>query len=290
MVVRIARRYHQRKHNFCVITFYDPQRAAITKALENEDLPSDCVYNVDSFQGMWHSPCICIDSLRLSSLIRNHRWSGNEADYVILSSVRTKHAGFLKSQPRMNVALTRCKKGMVVVTDKSFLQGAGKSTLLGQLCRTWSRHHVSCWIDRKAMLNNSGALPGLSALGPAPARSNGIHSHNLRGRTTTTLPRNASSQTQTQTHQNQVTPSVLTWAALRPSFARSLVVEHDRRSSVSNSNSNYRRRGGGGGGGVQTAAAVVRRQTEDEFPSLQSLGVALDQSSRHRTRSRKGRK
>src|SRR6266852_1255811 len=174
MVVRVARRYHQLKLAFCIITFYDPQRAAIIRALEDEDLPSDCVYNVDSFQGMWRSPCISIvDSLRLSSLIANCRstWSGNESDYVILSSVRTKQAGFLKSQPRMNVALTRCRKGMVVVTDKSFLQGAGRSTLLGQLSSTWSRHHDAPWIDSKAMLNNSGALPGLSA--PAPSRPNG---------------------------------------------------------------------------------------------------------------------
>jgi len=71
MVVRVARRYHQLKLNFCIITFYDPQRAAITKALENEDLPSDCVYNVDSFQGMCRSP-------RISSLIPNCRstWLG----------------------------------------------------------------------------------------------------------------------------------------------------------------------------------------------------------------------
>jgi hypothetical protein len=73
MVVRVARRYHQLKLGFCIITFYDPQRAAITRALENEDLPSDCVYSVDSFQGMWRSPCISVDSLRLTSPIPNRR-------------------------------------------------------------------------------------------------------------------------------------------------------------------------------------------------------------------------
>ena len=52
MVVRVAKRYHQRALNFCIITFYDHQRAAITKALKTENLPSECVYNVDSFQGM----------------------------------------------------------------------------------------------------------------------------------------------------------------------------------------------------------------------------------------------
>jgi hypothetical protein len=92
---------------------------------------------------------------------------------VILSSVRTRQPGFLKSQPRMNVALTRCRKGMVVVTDKGFLQGKGKKTLLGQLCSTWSKQHNACWNDRNAVLNNSVALPGL----PAPSsQSNGTRS------------------------------------------------------------------------------------------------------------------
>ena len=52
MVVRIAKRYEQDGLNFCIITFYDPQRAAITKALEAENLPTGRVYNVDSFQGV----------------------------------------------------------------------------------------------------------------------------------------------------------------------------------------------------------------------------------------------
>ncbi|KAH9956267.1 P-loop containing nucleoside triphosphate hydrolase protein, partial [Russula dissimulans] len=129
MVVRVAKRYKQHHLNFCVITFYDPQRAAIMRAFEDADMSTGCVFNVDSFQG-------------------------NEADYVILSSVRTEHAGFLKSQPRMNVALTRCRKGLVVVTHRAFLLGLGKNTLLGQLCTAWSSHRGNdVWIDWKDMLN-----------------------------------------------------------------------------------------------------------------------------------------
>ncbi|KAI0302431.1 AAA domain-containing protein [Multifurca ochricompacta] len=134
MVVRVAKQYHRLKLNFCIITFYDPQRAAITKALKAENLPSGCVYNVDSYQG-------------------------NESDFVILSSVRTRVPGFLKSLPRTNVALTRCRKGMVVVTNKRFLQGSGKSTLLGKLCRAWSEHG-DVWIDWKLMLGKPVGLPG----------------------------------------------------------------------------------------------------------------------------------
>jgi len=54
MVVRVAKRYKQHHLNFCVITFYDPQRAAITKSFEDADLPSGSVFNVDSFQGTCH--------------------------------------------------------------------------------------------------------------------------------------------------------------------------------------------------------------------------------------------
>jgi len=62
----------------------------------------------------------------------------------------------------MNVALTRCKKGMIVVTHKGFLERAGWSTLLGQLSRAWSQRS-NAWIDWKAMLSNDSKLPGLPA-------------------------------------------------------------------------------------------------------------------------------
>ena len=275
---------------------------------------------------------ISVDSLHLSSQTPNHHstWSGNEADFVILSSVRTKQAGFLKSQPRMNVALTRCRKGMVVVTDKNFLQGVGRSTLLGQLCRTWSRHHDACWIDSRAMLNNSGALPGLPTPAPAPAPArppNVTHSHNLSWRTTMPPPpRNlppSQTQTQTQTqtrprqtHQDQAaSASPLAPGRRRaPLLLSPMRMEQHRHITataqliVSVSNSIYQHRGGtgnsggggwgGGGGGVQSAARpmVVRRDLDDdEFPSLQPLATPLGptqtQPSSSRQHSwRKGRK
>jgi hypothetical protein len=46
-----GRRYHQRGLEFCVITFYDPHRAAIIRGLKAENIPSGCVHNVDGFQG-----------------------------------------------------------------------------------------------------------------------------------------------------------------------------------------------------------------------------------------------
>ncbi|KAI9510320.1 P-loop containing nucleoside triphosphate hydrolase protein [Russula earlei] len=168
IVVRVAKRYRQRHLNFCVITFYDPQRAAIANAFKDEDLPTGCVYNVDSFQGM---SVFHISVARAEPIFKSSSFpfpTGNEADYVILSSVRTERAGFLNSQPRMNVALTRCRKGMVVVTRKAFLQGPGKNTLLGRLAAAWSPPQRDVWIDRKALLSGPVDLPGLLLLLPRP--------------------------------------------------------------------------------------------------------------------------
>ena len=52
MVIRIAKQYEQHRLNFCIITFYDLQRAAIAKALQAANLPTGRVHNVDSFQGI----------------------------------------------------------------------------------------------------------------------------------------------------------------------------------------------------------------------------------------------
>ncbi|KAJ7257766.1 AAA domain-containing protein, partial [Mycena rebaudengoi] len=101
--------------NFCIITPYDAQRAAIENQLKAEKLPHDAVFNVDSFQG-------------------------NEADYVLVSVVRTTQPGFLKSLNRMNVMLTRARKGMVIVTCAAFLRSeSGARTLLGKLSQYWEQ-------------------------------------------------------------------------------------------------------------------------------------------------------
>ncbi|PPQ95133.1 hypothetical protein CVT25_011676 [Psilocybe cyanescens] len=114
-LVQIVKYYYQCR-NFCIITPYDGQRAAIQRALKDEDLPSEPVYNLDSFQG-------------------------NEADYILISVVRSGKPGFLVSQNRMNVLLTRCKKAMVIVTSRSFIDFGGSDTLLGHLVGHWG--HIS---------------------------------------------------------------------------------------------------------------------------------------------------
>ncbi|KAK0471192.1 AAA domain-containing protein, partial [Armillaria novae-zelandiae] len=95
--------------DFCVITPYDAQRAAIEEELKSQDLPWERrVFNVDSFQG-------------------------NEADIIIVSVVRCWNPGFLRSNERMNVMLTRCRRGLIVVSNKNFLLGSGRPTLVGKL-------------------------------------------------------------------------------------------------------------------------------------------------------------
>lgn len=45
------------------------------------------------------------------------RCQGREADYVVLSLVRRRATAFLESPKRWNVALTRAKRGLVVIGD-----------------------------------------------------------------------------------------------------------------------------------------------------------------------------
>jgi hypothetical protein len=84
---------------------------------------------------------------------------GNEADYVIVSVVRTTSAGFLKSLERMNVMLTRCKKGMIIVTSRGFLERGGRYTLLGNLAAAWS-YDSQAWTTWNEVMNKAADLPG----------------------------------------------------------------------------------------------------------------------------------
>ncbi|KIK52409.1 hypothetical protein GYMLUDRAFT_1028835, partial [Collybiopsis luxurians FD-317 M1] len=111
MVNLVRNYYHSKK--FCIITPYDAQRAAIQKALKQEEHPWEHVFNVDSFQG-------------------------NEADYVLISVVRSNRTGFLNSRNRTNAMLTRCRKGMVIVSSRLFLRGVARWTLIGRLCEYWA--------------------------------------------------------------------------------------------------------------------------------------------------------
>ena len=236
---------------------------------------------------------------------------------MILSSVRTWRPGFLRSQPRMNVALTRCRKGMVVVTDKCFLEKVGKSMLLGKLCDTWSQHHEACWIDREAMLNNSAALPGLSLPLPPPVPLYGLvisaqaveqltsytsqplpalkrideqsHSNpiqSLSQRTTKAQSRDAPlSKPKTQTRTTKTRQASQSTSA-SPAPGSASAIKPQRRTAVTETDPVHpsvgktKRRGGRVG--TPTAVMAATKQLADAFESLQELAAVLDQSSSSR--------
>ncbi|KAH7867997.1 AAA domain-containing protein, partial [Lentinula edodes] len=138
-IVNLVRNYYQ-KTDFCIITPYDSQRVAIESRLKVENLPWEKVFNVDSFQG-------------------------NEADYVLISVVRAAHVGFLRSPQRMNVMLTRCRLGMVIVSSKSFLNAVARRTLLGKIAAYWTaREGKKSWVEALDVMNSRVDLPGVIAL------------------------------------------------------------------------------------------------------------------------------
>ena len=110
--VQIAKRYIRENKNFKIITPYDAQRNAIENALKTAGLPwENTVFNVDSFQG-------------------------NEEDHIVVSIVRTSAPGFMKNQRRTNVMLSRCKKSMMILTHRLFLQNKGAAkTLVGKFAK-----------------------------------------------------------------------------------------------------------------------------------------------------------
>jgi len=90
---------------------------------------------------------------------------GNEADYVLVSVVRSSQPGFLVSLQRMNVLLTRCRKGLVIVTSRGFMASRGHGTLLGLLVRYWESVHAGVnWIDWRDIASGTANLPGAPSL------------------------------------------------------------------------------------------------------------------------------
>ena len=72
----------------------------------------------------------------------------------------------------MNVMLTRCQAGMVLVTQRSFLRGAGRGTLLNKLALQWERRvgEKVAWADAMEVADGRAGLPGTSASASASAK------------------------------------------------------------------------------------------------------------------------
>ena len=96
--------------------------------------------------------------------------TGHEADYILLSTVRTARPGFLALKNRTNVMLTRCRRGMVVVSNRAFLRGPGEHTLVGALAQHWEEQYGGrggkgrVWADTMDVVNGRVVLPELQSL------------------------------------------------------------------------------------------------------------------------------
>ncbi|KAF8554639.1 hypothetical protein OG21DRAFT_1412197 [Imleria badia] len=122
-IIQLASIFQAQEKDFRIITPYDAQRSLIEEELKKAELEwGDKCFNVDSFQG-------------------------NEEDYIIISLVRSMDLGFLKDIRRMNVMLSRCKRGMVIFTNKAYIEeyaGPDKS-LIGKLIYDW--YDGEAWIE-----------------------------------------------------------------------------------------------------------------------------------------------
>ncbi|KAH9482282.1 ATP-dependent helicase upf1 [Psilocybe cubensis] len=128
VVVKIARQLIAQGKSFRIITPYDAQRSLLESSLKNAELTwEDKCFNIDSFQG-------------------------NEDDYIVVTLVRTAKLGFLIDMRRVNVMLTRCKVGMIICTNRAFMENAAAETLVGKLQKTISG---SIWIDGHDVLHKN---------------------------------------------------------------------------------------------------------------------------------------
>jgi hypothetical protein len=108
---------------------------------------------------------------------------GNEAKFVLISVVRTANPGFLTSLNRMNVMLTRCQAGLVVVTSRDFIHYGGSRTLLGRLAQHWEEHRGDdAWVEWRSVADESVDLPG------APGRNKNLDPFRFANRPAGALP------------------------------------------------------------------------------------------------------
>lgn len=171
--------YRKLKGDYCIITPYDAQRGAITDLLKAAGLPSDNVFNVDSFQGTSPKAIVIASHLQLlTPHVTRRALAGHEAHYVIISVVKTTKPGFLDFANRVNVMLTRCQKGMVIVTQRAFIDGGGRNTLVGKLVKEWEKAAGTgggVWADAMEVADGRANMPGAPGKGPGQGvRANAI--------------------------------------------------------------------------------------------------------------------
>lgn len=122
-----------------VLTTYDAQRDALEESLARQGLSgaSDVVFSVDSFQGR-ESDYVILSLVRDGRpTVRESRQGGgvSREDGAVMAAVKyvQPSLGFLGSDRRTNVALTRAKRAVLVVSNRRFLTGIAADTLVGKL-------------------------------------------------------------------------------------------------------------------------------------------------------------
>ena len=79
---------------------------------------------------------------------REHAKTGNEDHVIVISVVRSKAVGFLSSLRRTNVMLTRCQRGMYIVSSRAFLEGKGANSLVGEMAAELGKR-PGAWLTLK---------------------------------------------------------------------------------------------------------------------------------------------
>jgi hypothetical protein len=77
-----------------------------------------------------------------------HAKTGNEDHVIVISVVRSKGVGFLSSLQRTNVMLTRCQRGMYIVSSRAFLEGKGANSLVGEMAAELGKR-PGAWLTQK---------------------------------------------------------------------------------------------------------------------------------------------
>jgi len=108
-VTLIAKHLENNDTPYKIVTPYEAQRNKIERALDAKGLD-------------WHDKCFNVDTFQ-----------GKEDHVIVISVVRTRELGFLTSLQRTNVMLTRCQRGMYIVSSRAFLEGRGANSLVGMM-------------------------------------------------------------------------------------------------------------------------------------------------------------
>jgi superfamily I DNA and/or RNA helicase len=117
-----------------VLTHYIAQKEGLEKALKKANLSGagDIVFTIDSFQGR-ECEYIIISLVKDGRFVRPEiKHKGDKMQQQQGIRIHDPALGFLNDDRRLNVALTRAKKGIVVVSNRKLVNLASK-TLIGKL-------------------------------------------------------------------------------------------------------------------------------------------------------------